>query len=57
MCTTKMAMAGKLKEGLNTLRFMAMTRGMWAIAEELRDAFDKLDNSAEDTSSPCNGLS
>jgi hypothetical protein len=56
VCTSKMAVAGKLKEGLNALRFMAMTRRMAVIAQELRDAFDELDSSAEDTSNPCIGL-
>jgi hypothetical protein len=57
VCISKMAVAGKLKEGLNAFRFMAMTRQMVGIAQELRDAFDELDHSAEDTSRPCIGLS
>jgi hypothetical protein len=56
VCISKMAVAGKLKESLNAFRFMAMTRQIVDIAQELRDAFDELGDSAEDTSNSCIGL-
>jgi hypothetical protein len=56
VCTTKMAVAGKLKEALNALRFMAMTRGIGDLATELQDAFEELDRSEEDSGRACTGL-
>jgi hypothetical protein len=35
---------------------MAMTRRMHDLAEELRDAFDTLDKSGEDSRTSCQGL-
>jgi len=56
VCSTKVAVSGKLKEALNALRFMAMTRGMSDLDQELRGAFDTLDKSKEDSGRPCQGL-
>ena len=56
VCTTKVAVTGKLKEALNALRFMAITRQMADLARELREAFSELDNSAEDTRNACKGV-
>ncbi len=55
-CMAKVAVAGKLNEALNALRFMAMTRGMNDLETELRSAFDAIDESEEDAGLPCRDL-
>ncbi len=56
ICVAKVTVAGKLKEALNSLRFMSMTRQMQEVNIALVEAFDKIDKSGEDTSLPCRGL-
>jgi len=56
ICMAKVSVAGKLQEFLNSLRFMAITRGASAIAEQIRLATDELDKSQEDAGLPCVGL-
>ena len=56
VCYSKVAVAGKLKEALNAFRFMAITRRMSELDQELRQAFDDLDRSGDDTGTPCRGL-
>lgn len=51
VCLAKIAVAGKVKEALNALRFMATTQGVTDLSEELQSAFDQLDQSREDTRS------
>lgn len=52
-CIAKIAVAGKLKEGLNALSFMALVWKRQDIDEELRSAFMRLDASKEDTRIAC----
>jgi len=57
VCFTKISVAGKLKEGLNALRFMALAWNRPDLDVELRGAFDRLDASKEDTRAACRGIS
>ncbi len=56
VCMTKASIACKLNEALNTLRFMATTRGMKALERELHVAFESIERSQEDAGLPCHGL-
>ena len=52
-CVAKVAVAGKLKEVLAALRFMAVTRAMGQTYRELGAAYDRIDRSGEDAGAPC----
>lgn len=56
ICSTKAAVAGKLKEFLNALRLMALTRGLENMNDNILLAFSNLDASEEDSAAPCKQL-
>jgi hypothetical protein len=56
VCVAKVAVAGKLNEALNALRFMAITRAMKNVEAELHAAFDSIHESGEDAGLPCRDL-
>ena len=53
ICMTKVAVAGKLKEVLLALRFMAITRKMTFEYQQIGVAYDRIDRSGEDAGLPC----
>lgn len=57
VCMAKVSVAGKLQEFLNALRFMAVTRQLGNMANEIGAASHALDASGEDAGIPCRGLS
>ena len=56
ICSAKTSVAGKLKEFLNALRIMAITRHVQALHDEINEAWKRLDASQEDVGVLCRGL-
>ena len=56
VCMAKASVAGKVKEFLNALRLMALSRHLEQMNNEIRAAFQKLDESGEDSVEGCAGL-
>ena len=56
ICMAKASVAGKVKEFLNALRLMALSRHIEQMNNEIRAAFQKLDESGEDSVEGCAGL-
>ncbi|MHB1864195.1 MAG: hypothetical protein ACYCVL_14680 [Gemmatimonadaceae bacterium] len=56
-CIARTAVAGKLHEVLIAVRFMAMTRRMRPLADELAQALARLVSSDEMSSEPCKNIS
>jgi hypothetical protein len=53
ICMAKVAVAGKLKEALMALRFMAITRNMGQLHQQIGIAYEQIDRSGEDAGLPC----
>ena len=56
VCMAKAGVAGKLKEALNAFRMMAINRATPDLDQEIRNAFDSIEKSGEDSALPCRGL-
>ncbi len=56
ICVSKVSVAGKVQEFLNSLRIMAITRQMVELDRQIRARSEHLDSSGEDAGRPCQGL-